>query len=129
MERVLMSSVLVLISFCTGFDGRSQAAALSPPTVQVKVGDNITLQCPLLVNASSSVSWYRKWSGRRPQLLLTVATPTNSSDVTHSARVLVAADGSLRLRRVDFSDSAVYYCAVNDDSLKMMSKLRSPGRH
>ncbi|KAM7409791.1 hypothetical protein PAMA_001334 [Pampus argenteus] len=88
--------------------------------VQVRVGDDVTLQCPLMVSSSTSpstLSWYRKAAGLSPQLLLSFRT-TDTSNVTFGSRVCpeklsVSSDGSLLLRDSKQSDSAIYYCGVS----------------
>lgn len=95
------------------------AAALPPPALLVKMGQNVALHCPLLDNTKtvSSVSWYRKWWGRSPQLIVSMTTPTNGSDVTHGPgvaadKVLMGVDGSLHLTKVQLTDSANYFCCI-----------------
>ncbi|XP_071328958.1 secreted immunoglobulin domain 1 [Trachinotus anak] len=124
MESVLVCLILVSLS---GFRWGHQASALPASTVQVRVGEDATLQCSLLDNsdatttaappAASSLSWYRKVAGRSPQLLLTMKS-SNSSLVKFGSgvgpeKVSAAADGSLLLRRSEHSDSAVYYCGIS----------------
>lgn len=102
---------------------RQRAAALPASTVQVRVGEDATLQCPLLdasnaaAAAPSTLSWYRKLRGQGPQLLLSFRS-TDSRKVKYGAgvgpqKVAAAADGSLLLRGSQQSDSAVYYCSVS----------------
>uniref|UniRef100_A0A8D3B3Q7 Ig-like domain-containing protein n=1 Tax=Scophthalmus maximus TaxID=52904 RepID=A0A8D3B3Q7_SCOMX len=89
------------------------------PHSQTGIGEEATLRCPLLAGAaltgSASLSWYRKRAGRSPELLLTLS----SSQVRRGAdvqpdKVSAAADGSLRLRRLELSDTAAYYCSVTE---------------
>ncbi|XP_078101040.1 uncharacterized protein LOC144513739 [Sander vitreus] len=104
---------------------------VAPPTVApttsgvlVRVGENVTLRCPLLDAADApppcsrkwTVSWYRKCAGRRLQLLLSVRCAA-AFDVAYGAglspeKVSAAADGSLLLTNSSQSDSAVYYCSM-----------------
>ncbi|XP_070816880.1 secreted immunoglobulin domain 1 [Chaetodon trifascialis] len=102
---------------------RAAATAAAPPafTVQVRVGEDATLRCPLLdaagAAAASTLSWYRKSAGQGPQLLLSLRS-TGSRRVTYGSavdpqKVLAAADGSLLLRGAERDDSAVYYCGVS----------------
>ncbi|XP_056234967.1 secreted immunoglobulin domain 1 isoform X2 [Seriola aureovittata] len=121
MESVLVCLILVSLS---GFWWGHQSAALPASSVQVRVGEDATLPCPLLDNATtaappaySTLSWYRKVTGGSPQLLLTIRS-TNSSNVTFGSgvgpdKVSATADGSLLLRRSEHSDSAVYYCGIS----------------
>uniref|UniRef100_UPI003D7D7FA4 Ig kappa chain V-III region PC 2154 isoform X2 n=1 Tax=Monopterus albus TaxID=43700 RepID=UPI003D7D7FA4 len=109
-----------------GFWGQYPAAALPASTVQVRVGENATLHCPLLdnststaptLNASSTLSWYRKVAGQSPELLLTVRS-TDPSSVTYGSSVgpgkaLAGANGSLLLHNSQHSDTAVYYCGIS----------------
>lgn len=113
---------------CEGFWREQHAAALPASTVQVRVGEDATLQCPLLdaSNATttpaataavpSTLSWYRKAAGQSPQLLLTFRSH-NTSDVKYGSgvdpdKVSAAADGSLMVLGSQQSDSAVYYCGI-----------------
>ncbi|XP_045898318.1 secreted immunoglobulin domain 1 [Micropterus dolomieu] len=114
MESLLVC--LLLLSL-----GGSHGAALPTSTVQVRVGEDATLQCPLLdaSNASnaSTLSWYRKAAGQSPQLVLTIRS-TNTSNVKYGSgvgpeKVSAAADGSLLLRGSQQNDSAVYYCGIS----------------
>ncbi|XP_070764949.1 secreted immunoglobulin domain 1 [Enoplosus armatus] len=116
MESVLVCVVLLSLS---GFQWGRHATALPASTVQVRVGEDTTLQCPLLdaSNVSSTLSWYRKAAGQSPQLLLTFKS-TNTSNVKYGSgvgpdKVSAAADGSLLLRGSQQSDSAVYYCGIS----------------
>ncbi|XP_044055937.1 secreted immunoglobulin domain 1 [Siniperca chuatsi] len=121
MESVLVCVILLSLS---GFRGERRATALPAPTVQVRAGEDATLQCPLLdaSNASSAaapstLSWYRKAAGQSPQLLLSFRS-TNASSVKYGSgvgpdKVSAAADGSLLLRGSQRSDAAVYYCAIS----------------
>ncbi|TDH09029.1 hypothetical protein EPR50_G00103950 [Perca flavescens] len=92
--------------------------------VLVRVGENATLRCPLLDAAEApppssrkwTVSWYRKWAGRPPQLLLSFRL-TAVSNVTYGAgfgpeKVSAAADSSLLLTDSTHGDSAFYYCSM-----------------
>ncbi|XP_039667389.1 secreted immunoglobulin domain 1 [Perca fluviatilis] len=94
------------------------------PGVLVRVGENATLRCPLLDAAEAppqeaakwTVSWYRKWAGRPPQLLLSFRL-TAASNVTYGAglgpeKVSAAADSSLLLTDSTHGDSAFYYCSM-----------------
>uniref|UniRef100_UPI003D7E8E38 immunoglobulin kappa variable 4-1 isoform X1 n=1 Tax=Monopterus albus TaxID=43700 RepID=UPI003D7E8E38 len=123
MECVLVCLIFVSLS---GFWGQYPAAALPASTVQVRVGENATLHCPLLdnststaptLNASSTLSWYRKVAGQSPELLLTVRS-TDPSSVTYGSSVgpgkaLAGANGSLLLHNSQHSDTAVYYCGIS----------------
>lgn len=107
--------------FCVeGF--QQHVTGLPSSTVQVRVGDDATLQCPLLdasntTAAPSTLSWYRKAAGQGPQMLLSFRS-TNSSNMKYGTgvdpeKVSAAADGSLLLRGSQRSDSAVYYCSMS----------------
>ncbi|XP_040896744.1 secreted immunoglobulin domain 1 [Toxotes jaculatrix] len=130
MESLLVCLILVSLS---GFRWEHQAAALTDSTIQVRVGEDATLRCPLLDKSNAStiavnstitvlpvffnLSWYKKAAGQGPQLLLSVRS-TDSSDVKYGSgvgpdKVSAAADGSLLLRRSELSDSAVYYCGIS----------------
>ncbi|XP_039984082.1 secreted immunoglobulin domain 1 [Xiphias gladius] len=117
MESALVCLILVSLS---GFRWGHPAAAPPAATVEVRVGEDATLHCPLLDQsnaASATLSWYKKAAGRGPQLLLTMRS-ADSSHVKYGSgvrpdKVSAAADGSLLLRRSEQSDSAVYYCAVS----------------
>ncbi|XP_050923755.1 secreted immunoglobulin domain 1 [Lates calcarifer] len=140
LSRLTMASVsscLILVSLC-GLCWEHRAAALPASTVQVRVGEDATLHCPLLdtstttsttstmtVNTttssapstSSNLSWYRKAAGQSPQLLLTMRSAGGSRVKYGSGvrpdKVSAAADGSLLLRRSEQSDAAVYYCGLS----------------
>uniref|UniRef100_A0A3Q4AYL2 Ig-like domain-containing protein n=1 Tax=Mola mola TaxID=94237 RepID=A0A3Q4AYL2_MOLML len=92
------------------------AAAPLASTVQVRVGEDATLQCPLLdIPAGAVLSWYRRAVGHGPELLLSIRS---TGLVTHGPgvgpdKVSAAADGSLLLRASQRSDAAVYYCSVS----------------
>ncbi|KAM7388153.1 hypothetical protein PAMP_024351 [Pampus punctatissimus] len=111
--------VCVLLLSLSAFRWERCTATLA---VQVRVGEDVTLQCPLLVSSSTSLSppstlsWYRKAAGLSPQLLLSFRT-TGTPNVTFGSGVCpeklsVSSDGSLLLRDSKQSDSAVYYCGV-----------------
>ncbi|GAA6226267.1 secreted immunoglobulin domain 1 [Lates japonicus] len=125
-------SCLILVSLC-GLCWEHRVAALPASTVQVRVGEDATLHCPLLdtstttmtVNAttssalstSSNLSWYRKAAGQSPQLLFSMRS-SGGSRVKYGSgvrpdKVSAAADGSLLLRRSEQSDAAVYYCGLS----------------
>ncbi|KAL7397634.1 hypothetical protein ABVT39_025462 [Epinephelus coioides] len=129
MESLLVCLILLSVS---GVWLEQPASALPASTVQVRVGENATLQCPLLdafnastTNASnttaisaaySTLSWYRKTAGQSPELLLTIR-PADESNVKYGAgvgpdKVSAAANGSLLLHNSEQSDSAVYYCGI-----------------
>ncbi|XP_060889955.1 secreted immunoglobulin domain 1 [Labrus mixtus] len=120
---------VILISVC------GVCSALPASTLHVRVGDEVTLHCPLLDTdntttaapallspappgpAPFTISWYRKRTGQRPQLLLSFRS-TNRSDVKYGAgirpdRVSAAADGMLRMLGSQQSDAAVYYCGIS----------------
>ncbi|XP_067454188.1 secreted immunoglobulin domain 1 [Thunnus thynnus] len=125
----MMKSLLVclLLLSLSGFRWERCAAAR---TIQVRVGENATLQCPLLAGSTSSpstLSWYRKVAGLSPQLLLSFRT-TNTSNVTfgsgvRSEKLSVSSNGSLLLRGSEQSDSAVYYCGISLGQEKEKKKL------
>ncbi|KAF3690536.1 Immunoglobulin kappa variable 4-1 [Channa argus] len=125
MESVLLCLILVSLS---GFQWKPYGAALPASTVQVKVGEDATLHCPLLdnstitnttsaPNASSTLSWYRKAAGQSPQLLITFRAADNSNVRYGSSvgpdKVSPAANGSLLLHGSEQKDSAVYYCGIS----------------
>lgn len=105
---------------CCVEGSQQRVTSLPSSTVQVRLGDDATLQCPLLdasdtTAAPSTLSWYRKAAGQGPQLLLSFRS-TNSSNMKYGTgvdpeKVSAAADGSLLLRGSQRSDSAVYYCS------------------
>ncbi|KAK2835096.1 hypothetical protein Q5P01_015580 [Channa striata] len=125
MESVLLCLILVSLS---GFQWKPRVAALPASTLQVKVGEDATMHCPLLdnstttnatsaPNASSTLSWYRKAAGQSPQLLFSFKA-TDTSTVRYGSgvrpdKVSPAANGSLLLRSSEQSDSAVYYCGIS----------------
>ncbi|XP_075209513.1 T cell receptor beta variable 12-5 [Parambassis ranga] len=136
LRQLMMASLqlcMVLVCLC----GRrlfapALPAALPASIVQVRVGQDVALQCPLLdaqTNTTSAapagpstLSWYRKAAGRGLELLLTFRS-SNTSDVKYGGavrpdRVSAAADGALLLHGSEHSDAAVYYCGVSqgDDS-------------
>lgn len=93
-------------------------------TVQVKVGQDATLQCPLLeasdanpIAGFSILSWYRKTAGGGPELLLSIRA-SGSFNMTFGSgfgpnKVSAAADGSLLLLAFQRRDSAVYFCSIS----------------
>ncbi|XP_069578535.1 secreted immunoglobulin domain 1 [Brachyistius frenatus] len=116
MSPTVWTLVFALSGFCCC------VVAPPPPTVQVRVGEDAVLQCPLLAvsNVSSIpsvLSWYRTVPGRRPELLLSVRSSAGSAltygDGLGPHKVSPAAGGSLLLRRSERSDSAVYYCGIS----------------
>ncbi|XP_075344306.1 T cell receptor alpha variable 13-1 [Sparus aurata] len=118
----MMESVLVCVILLTVSCFQQHVTGLPSSTVQVRVGDDATLQCPLLdasntTAAPSTLSWYRKAAGQGPQMLLSFRS-TNSSNMKYGTgvdpeKVSAAADGSLLLRGSQRSDSAVYYCSMS----------------
>ncbi|XP_070688736.1 secreted immunoglobulin domain 1 isoform X2 [Pempheris klunzingeri] len=119
MMVMMMVMMVMMVSLSAGL-GEQGAAAPPYPTVQVRVGEDVTLQCPLLAAppvAPSVLSWYRQTAGRRPQLLLSFRT-ADPSHARYGAgvrplKVSAAADGSLLLRGSQRSDAAVYYCGIS----------------
>ncbi|XP_056133231.1 secreted immunoglobulin domain 1 [Lampris incognitus] len=109
-----MTSVRILLVILSCL--RSHVASVS-----VNIGDDVTLQCPLLPFSSmTAVSWYRQRGAEAPQLLLSYNL-TDASLVTfgpgfHDGKVSVRVDRLERhwllLRRCDVTDSAVYYCSA-----------------
>lgn len=107
-----------------GLQGEQCVPPLMVPTVQVKVGEDATLQCPLLdafdanPNAGFSIlSWYRKTAGGGPELLLSIRA-SGSPNMTFGLgfgpdKVSAAADGSLLLLAFQRRDSAVYFCSIS----------------
>lgn len=79
----------------------------------VRVGEDVSLHCPLLETPSGTLSWYRKFPGRPPELILSTRPgwdgrfgPTFGPD-----RVRSAADGSLVLQAVQRRDAGFYFCS------------------
>ncbi|KAM9761619.1 uncharacterized protein ACNS7B_003999 [Menidia menidia] len=126
--------ICVVVLALSGF--QRQAAALPVSTVQVRVGEDVTLQCPLLEasNATATttptptaepggpptISWYRKAAGQGPMMLLSIVS-RDASKLKYGAgvprqKVSASADGSLLLRGSERRDSAVYYCGVSRGS-------------
>lgn len=125
----------IVISLCCskGLWGEQRAASLLASTVQVRVGEDATLQCPLLDASDanppavpSTLSWYRMAAGRGPELLLSIRTSSSSNVKFGSGvgpdKVLAAADGSLLLRAPQRSDSAVYYCGISQGDEQQKKK-------
>ncbi|XP_068175849.1 secreted immunoglobulin domain 1 isoform X4 [Antennarius striatus] len=102
----------------------SVSGATVPPasTVKVRVGEDATLQCPLLdANSPSSradpptISWYRVAPGQSPQLLLSIrSTDVRPGPGGEAGRFTGGPDGSMRLSASRRSDSAVYYCSITE---------------
>lgn len=94
--------------------------------MKVSVGGDVTLQCPLLLTAGRTLSWYRMLSGQGPELVLSARS---RSDLKFGPsfgpeRVWMAADGSLVLRAAERSDTGVYFCSVAPrDEPKKRSRL------
>ncbi|KAM3619683.1 uncharacterized protein V6R79_011911 [Siganus canaliculatus] len=135
MESVLVGLILVALS---GFWCEQPVAALTTPTVQMKVGEEANLQCPLLdasitttnittvyittanitINVTLlTLSWYRKTAEHGPEMLLSFRV-ANSSHVKYGIgispqKVSAKADGSLLLHSLQHNDSAVYYCGIS----------------
>ena len=100
---------------------------LPASTIRVGVGENVTLQCPLLDDLSATastppsiISWYRKAAGQGPKMLLTLMFSdrirVKYGDGVHAEKVSASADGSLLLRGSEKRDSAVYYCGISRGS-------------
>ncbi|XP_035809340.2 secreted immunoglobulin domain 1 [Amphiprion ocellaris] len=136
LSQLMMASVLLWVIVLALHGFHHHAATLPTSTVQVSVGEDAILQCPLMntSNAStttttttttttaaptarSTLSWYRKAAGQGPQLLLTLRSSDGSNvrygDGVGPDKVSAAADGSLLLRGSQQSDSAVYYCGIS----------------
>ncbi|KAF7645807.1 hypothetical protein LDENG_00197790 [Lucifuga dentata] len=115
-----MTSLLVLLLLSSLSFGSERRAATQPAAaLRVRLGENFTLPCPLLVGPSSTLSWYRKSGGQSPQLLVSFR-PRDVSKVTygfgvHPDKVVVGGDGSMLLRNTEESDSAFYYCGVTEE--------------
>ncbi|KAM3876300.1 secreted immunoglobulin domain 1 [Diretmus argenteus] len=110
-----MESLLILL-ILTGL-GSDRRVAMLPDTLKVKVGDDATLQCPLMDSSRlATVSWYRQTAGRSPLLVLSYHL-TNTSAVTygpgvHPNKFTARVDGSLLLHGSEESDSALYFCGL-----------------
>ncbi|XP_051231634.1 secreted immunoglobulin domain 1 [Dicentrarchus labrax] len=123
----MMASVLLCVILLSAAGFQQRAATLPAPTVQVRVGEDATLQCPLLDPSDgtrSTLSWYRKAAGQGPQLLLSVRS-SNSSNLKYGSgidpdKVSAAADGSLLLHGSQRSDAAVYYCGISQGGEQKM---------
>ena len=99
-----------------GLWAEQPAAAPPASTVQVRVGEDATLRCPLLdIPAGAVLSWYRRAAGRSLELLLSIKA---NGRVKHGPgvrpdKVSAATDGSLQLRASQRGDAAVYYCSAS----------------
>ncbi|XP_035996691.1 secreted immunoglobulin domain 1 [Fundulus heteroclitus] len=122
MEMKAVQVSVVLLFALSGV--QQQAAALPASTLLVRVGEDATLQCPLLDASNgtgpATLSWYRKATGHGPTLLVSIS-PANGSTLRYGDgvspdKVSAAANGSLLLRGSEQSDSAVYYCGVSNGS-------------
>lgn len=82
--------------------------------MKVRVGGDVTLQCPLLLIAGKTLSWYRMLSGQGPELVLSARSRSDLKFAPSFGpeRVGMAADGSLVLQAAQRSDSGVYFCSV-----------------
>ncbi|CAF90492.1 unnamed protein product [Tetraodon nigroviridis] len=85
------------------------------PSVAVRVGENVSLRCPLLDTTRGTLSWYRQLPGQSPELVLSTRS---SSGVKFGSsfgpgRVSTAADGSLQLSAAQPSDSGLYFCSTS----------------
>ncbi|XP_051803318.1 secreted immunoglobulin domain 1 [Acanthochromis polyacanthus] len=129
LSQLTMESVLLWVIVLALHGFHHHVATLPTSTVQVSVGEDAILQCPLMnaSNASksttaaptarSTLSWYRKPAGQGPQLLLTIRSSDGShvryGDGVGPDKVSATANGSLLLRGSQQSDSAVYYCGIS----------------
>lgn len=82
--------------------------------MKVRVGGDVTLQCPLLFTAGKTLSWYRMLSGQGPELVLSIRFRSDLKFGPNFGpdRVWMSADGSLLLRAAQRSDSGFYFCSV-----------------
>ncbi|TNM88100.1 hypothetical protein fugu_006321 [Takifugu bimaculatus] len=104
-----LAVVCMMLRLLSGLGAEEQAS-----TVKVRVGGDVTLQCPLLLTAGKTLSWYRMLSGQGPELVLSTRS---RSDLKFGPsfgpkRVRMTADGSLVLQAAQRSDSGVYFCSV-----------------
>ncbi|XP_041862922.1 secreted immunoglobulin domain 1 [Melanotaenia boesemani] len=127
---MMMVSTVVCVLFLALSGFQQHVATWPAPTVQVRVGENVSLQCPLLDSSNSTMatstsdeaapatlSWYRKTAGLGPMLLLSLM-PSNGSHVKYGngidpEKVSATANGSLLLQGSKESDSGVYYCGIS----------------
>lgn len=81
----------------------------------VRVGEDVSLHCPLLDTSGGTLSWYRKLPGQGPELILSTRS---SSEVKFGPsfgpeRAWTAADGSLVLHAAQRGDAGLYFCSIS----------------
>ncbi|XP_074383838.1 Ig kappa chain V-III region PC 2485/PC 4039 [Oreochromis niloticus] len=146
LSQLMMESLLVWV-ILLALSGLQNHAAVDPSsTIQVRLGENATLQCPLLdtsnftvlttttaPTAPTTLSWYRKAPGQGPQLLVSLKSmdrlKVKYGNGVPRSKVSIAADGSLVVQGSKQSDSAVYYCGISrGDDRKKEPRLRTRRR-
>jgi len=101
--------------FFTGFS-HSNKVDQSPPDVIRKPEETARLQCLHSVTSYNRINWYRQTQDQGFTLMgqLYLTTPNTETDFTYKIEMSGNgnSNGSLTIKSLSSSDSAVYFCAA-----------------
>uniref|UniRef100_A0A8D2AFV9 Ig-like domain-containing protein n=1 Tax=Sciurus vulgaris TaxID=55149 RepID=A0A8D2AFV9_SCIVU len=91
-----------------------QKVEQSPASLNVPEGAKASLNCTYSDSASQNFRWYRQYSGKGPELLISIYSNGEKSEGRFTAQLDKAnRHVFLNIRGSQLSDSATYLCAVN----------------
>lgn len=104
--------------FLGGTDGDSMMQTEGPVTLLE--GKPLSLNCTYQTSYSATVFWYVQYRNKELELLLKSSSGNQGTGHTGFQASLVKSESSFHLQKpsVQTSDSAVYYCALEDTELR-----------
>ncbi|XP_053365722.1 junctional adhesion molecule-like [Clarias gariepinus] len=93
------------------------------PTLWAKTGESATINCSHTKGATyREMYWFRQYHGESMELIVYTTSYTTPDfgkfdQTKFSANKTVPESGSFTVNNVDYSDSAVYFCAVREHSV------------
>ncbi|KAF5891686.1 T-cell receptor beta variable [Clarias magur] len=116
---IIVLQSLYWIRGVAGVNGVTQ-----PPTFWAKTGESATIDCSHTKgSAYREMSWYRQYHGESMELIVYTTSYSEPdygkfNQTKFSAIKTVPESGSFTVNDVDYSDSAVYFCANPPDLIK-----------